>query len=113
MLVLCLFCACFVLVLCLFCACFVLVLWLTFSVLSLLFFFLLQASFVTGAGHTQACAKARFSANDERLITIGMHDRSIFQWKVILTGGPGEDAPAEKGSGKSGGGKKKKKKKGK
>jgi hypothetical protein len=80
--------------------------------LSFLFFLFcfLQASFVSGAGHTQACAKARFSANDERLLTIGMHDRSIFQWKCVLTGGPGEDEPSEKG-GKSGGKKKKKKKK--
>ena len=72
----------------------------------------MQASFVKGAGHTQACSKARFSANDERLITTGMHDRSIFQWKVVLTGGAGDDAIPEKGGdGKSGGKKKKKKKK--
>jgi hypothetical protein len=64
-----------------------------------------------GAGHTQACSKARFSANDERLITTGMHDRSIFQWKVVLTGGVGDDAIPEKGSSTSGGSKKKKKKK--
>jgi hypothetical protein len=43
-----------------------------------------------------------------------MHDRSIFQWKVILSGGTSEDAPAEKGgSSKRGGGGGKKKKKGK
>lgn len=72
-------------------------------------FFSTKASFVMGAGHTQACSKARFSANDERLITTGMHDRSIFQWKVIPTGGAGDDAIPEKGGGSKGGKKKKKK----
>ena len=77
--------------------------------LFMFFFFSTKASFIMGAGHTQACSKARFSANDERLITTGMHDRSIFQWKVIPTGGPGDDAIPEKGGGSKGGKKKKKK----
>ncbi len=69
---------------------------------------------MSGAGHTQACAKARFSANDERLLTIGMHDRSIFQWKVVLDGVADADAPGAEKGGKKGGKKKKgKKKKGK
>ena len=85
-----------------------------FFSISLCFVCFYQASFVSGAGHTQACAKARFSANDERLLTIGMHDRSIFQWKVVLDGVADADAPGAEKGGKKGGKKKKgKKKKGK
>lgn len=74
-------------------------------------------SFIQGMGHTQAASKARFSADDARLITTGMHDRSIFQYRVVVLGGPGEDGGAGGGGeGGGGGGKKKgkgKKKKGK
>lgn len=67
------------------------------------------ASFIKAGGHTTAASKARFSADDARLITTGMHDRSILQWRVVALGGPGEDARIENG-GEDGNADKKKKK---
>ena len=72
------------------------------------------ASFIMGKGHTTAASKARFSADDARLITTGMHDRSILQYRVVALGGPGEDSASNAGAIADSGSKKgKKKKKGK
>eukprot|EP00948_MAST-09A_sp_MAST-9A-sp1_P002160 g2160.t1 len=41
------------------------------------------AECVQGSGYAEKVTKARFSADDNRLITIGGSDRTVMQWKVI------------------------------